>query len=114
MYMERKWTNTQYNVKDCADVTHKDVKIYSNINQFPALPFCAPHYKPCGARGLSKHYHFWFDIKLGNGVCVFVRIPCSCVANKSMQEKPWISDIKSNKQERYKSVTNCTYCSVLG
>ena len=67
--MERKCTDRQYHVQDNADVAHKYVKMYRNKNQIPALPFCGTNSKPNGARGLSKHYHFRFDPKLGNGVC---------------------------------------------
>ena len=67
--MERKWTNRQYHVQDNYTVSHKDAKMYYNTNQFPALPFYGPHYKPHGARGLIKHYHLRFDPKLVNGVC---------------------------------------------
>ena len=88
--------------------------MYCNTNQFPALPFCGPYYKPHGARGLSNHYHLRFDPKLGMGVCEILRIPCACVACISMLEKPWISGISSDKQERYKPVTKCTYWPVLG
>ena len=87
----------------------KDVKIYCNTNQLPALPFCGPHSKPHGARGMSKHYHLHFDPKLGMGLCAIIRIPCSCVACSSMLDKPWIYGISSYKQERYKYVPNCTY-----
>ena len=31
-----------------------------------------------------------------------------------MLDKPWISGISSDKQERYKPVTKCTYWSLLG
>ena len=31
-----------------------------------------------------------------------------------MLDKVWISGITSEKQERYKPVTKCTYCPVLG
>ena len=41
--MERKWTDGQHNVQDNADVAHKDVRIYCNTNQFPALTFCGTH-----------------------------------------------------------------------
>ena len=53
IFMERKWTNIQYHVKDNIDVAHKDVKMNCNTNQLPALPFCGPHYKLHGARGLN-------------------------------------------------------------
>ena len=73
------------------------------------LPFCGPHYKPHGARWMSKHYHFRFGQKLGNSVCAIFLIPCACVACTSILDKPWISGIPSDKQERYKPITNCTY-----
>ena len=95
----------QYHVQDNADVSHKDVKIYFNTNQFPALPFFGPHSKPHGERGPSKHYHLRFDPKLGNGVCAILRIPCACVACTPMLDKHWISAIPSNKQEHNKPVT---------
>ena len=56
IFMERKWTERQYNVQDNADVEHKDVKMYCNTNQFPYLSICGPHSKPHYARGLS---HRW-------------------------------------------------------
>ena len=88
--------------------------MYCNTNKFIELSFCGPHYKPHVSRGLSKHYHFRFDPKLGNGICVIHRIPCACVACTSMLDNPWISDIPSDEQERYKTVTKCTYWPVLG
>ena len=51
--MNRKWTEREYHVQDNADVEHKDVKMYCNTNQFSTLPFCGPHSKPHGARGLG-------------------------------------------------------------
>ena len=69
--MEIKWTDRQYNVQDNADAELKDVKMYCNKNQFPALTFCGPHSKPHGSRGFIKNYHLSFDPKLGNGVCEF-------------------------------------------
>ena len=69
IFMKRKWTERKYYVQDNASVELKDVKTYCNKNQFPALPFCGPHSKPRGVRGMSKHYHFRFDPKLGMGVC---------------------------------------------
>ena len=38
----------------------------------------------------------------------------TCVACTSMLDKPWISGISSDKQERYTPVTKCTYWPVLG
>ena len=91
--MERKCTDRHYHFQDNADVAHKYGIMYSNKNQFPALPFCDPHSKPHGVRGLSKNYHLRFYPKLGNGVCVIIHIPCACAAFTSMPEKPWISGI---------------------
>ena len=36
---KRKWTDREYHVQDSSDVSHKDVKMYFDTNQFPALPF---------------------------------------------------------------------------
>ena len=58
---KRKWIDREYHVQDNADVTNKDVKIYCDTNQFPALTFFGSHPKPHGARGLSKNYHLRFD-----------------------------------------------------
>ena len=89
------------------------MKMYCNTNQFPTLPFCGTHSKPHGARGISKHYHFRFDPKLGMGKCAIFRIPCVCVPCKSMLDKPWISSIPPQKQDCYKPVIKCTYWPVL-
>ena len=112
-FMERKWTDRYYHVQDNYDVAYKDVRMYCNKNQFPALPFCGPYSKPNSTKMLSKHYHLRFDTKLGNGICEIRRILCACVAFTSMLYKPWISGIPPDEQERYKPVTNCTYCPVL-
>ena len=112
--MEIKWTERKYHVQDNVLVELKDVKIYFNTNQFPALPFCGPHSKLHGARGLGKHYHFRFDPKLAMEECAICRIPCVCVASTSMLDKPCIYGISSNKQDCYKPVTKCTYWPVLG
>ena len=48
------------------------------------------------------------------GVCSICCIPCACVACTSMLDKPWMSDISSDKKECYKPVTKCTYWPVLG
>ena len=112
--MERTCTYRQYHVCNNADVARKDVRMYCNNNQFTVLPFCGTYSKPHGTVSLSKHYHLRFNPKLGNGVCALLRIPCACVAWTSILEKPWISGMPSDKQERYKPVTKCTYWSVLG
>ena len=83
-YMNRRWIERKYHVKDNADVELKDVKMYCNKNQFPTLPSCGPHSKPHGARGLGKNYNLRFDPKLGMGKCAIRRIPCACVACTSI------------------------------
>ena len=60
-FMKRKFTYRQYHVQDNDAVAHQDAIMYCNTNQFPELPFCGPHSKPHGARGLSKHYCLCFD-----------------------------------------------------
>ena len=77
----------EYHVQDNYDVAHKCVKMYCDTNQLPALPFCVPHPKPRGARGLSKNYHLRFDPKLGHGICAIRRIPCAYVACKKFLTK---------------------------
>ena len=79
-------------------VAHKDVKMYFDTNQLPTLPFCGPHPKPHGSRGLSKHYSLRFYQKLGNGVCAIMRIQCACVACTSILYRPLISGIPSDKK----------------
>ena len=91
IFMERKRTERKYHVQYNAAVELKDVKIYCNTNQLPALTLCGPHSKPHGARGLSKNYHFRFDPKLAMEECAIRRIPCACVACTSMLDKPRIS-----------------------
>ena len=88
--------------------------MYCNTNIFSALLFYGPYSKTQRTRGLSKSYHVCFDPKVDNGVCAIVRIPCACVACTSMIYKPWISGIPSYGQERFITVTNCTYWPVLG
>ena len=112
--MERKWTDRQYHVQDNAYVSHQDVKIYCNTNQFPEFSFSVPHSEPHGTRGLSKHYHLSFDPSLGMAIGSILRIPCACVACTSMLDKTWIYGIPSGEQESYKTVTKCTYWPVLG
>ena len=109
-----KWTDREYHVQNNYDVAYKEVKMYFDTNQFPALPFCGPHPNPHDSRGLSKHYNSCFDPKLGHGICAIFRIPCACVACTSMLDKPCTSGIPSNKQARYQPVTDCTYWPVLG
>ena len=64
------------------DVDQQDVKIYCTKNQFPGFPFCGPHNKPHGVRGLPKNYHMRFDPKLVHGTCAICCIPCACIQYK--------------------------------
>ena len=60
IFIEITCTDRQYHIQDNSDVSHQDVRIYCNTNQFPVLQFCDPYSKPHGSRGLSKHYHLRF------------------------------------------------------
>ena len=95
LFMEIKWTDIQYHVKDNADVAHQDMRMYCNTNQLPELSFCGPHFTPHFSRGLSKHYCLHFYPKLGHGICEIRCIPCACVACTPIIDKPWISGIPS-------------------
>ena len=103
--MQRKLTERQYHVEDNSDVEHQDVRMYCNKSQFLVLSFCVLHSKRHSARRFSKHYHLCFDPRLGMDICEILRIPCSCVSLKSMLNKPCISGIPSDEQDRYKPVT---------
>ena len=112
--MEINWIDRQYHVQNNTDVAHKDLRMYCNTNKFPELTFFGPYSKPHGARGLINHSHLRFYPKLGMGICVIRHLPCDCVACTSMLDKPWISGIPPDEQERCKPVTKCTYWTVLG
>ena len=86
--------------------------MYCNTIQFP-VPYCGPHSKLHGVRGLSKHYHFLFDQKLGNGVCAIRCIPCACIPFTSMLYKPWMYGIPTYEQERYKPATTTSHSKRL-
>ena len=60
------------------------MKIYCDTKQLPELPFCGPHPKPHGTRGLSKNYHLCFDTKRVHGICEICRILCFHVGCTSM------------------------------
>ena len=66
---KRTWTDREYHYHNSADVSHKDLKMYCDTNQFPSLPFCGLYPNPHGARSSSKHYHLRFDTKLGRAIC---------------------------------------------
>ena len=88
--------------------------MYCDKKQLSGLPFCGPHPRPHGARGLSKNYHLRFYPKLCHEICEIRCIPCAYVRCTSMIDQPWISGIRPKKQERYQNVTNFTYWPVLG
>ena len=79
---KRKLTGREYHVQYGPDVSHREVKIYFNTNQFPTLPFCGPHPNRYSDKVLSKHYCLRFDPKLGHGICSIRRIICACLACK--------------------------------
>ena len=105
---QKKRTDRYYHVQDNTNVSHTDVKMYFNTNQFSELSFCGPHMKPRGARGLSKYYRLCFDPKIGNGICANFRILCTCVACTSMLDKPCIFGIPSKKQSQYQPIIDFT------
>ena len=72
------------------DVAQKAVKMFLNTNRFPELQICGPHTKPHGVRGFSKHYHMWFDPKLGHVICAMCQIPCAFFEFTSTLNKPWV------------------------
>ena len=94
---KRKQIDREYHIQGNYGVAHKDVKMYCDENQFPALKFCAKYIKPHGARGLSKHYHLCFDQKIGHGICAILWISCACVACKKIIDQSCIYGIPLKK-----------------
>ena len=88
--------------------------MFCNTNQFPSFPFCGPHKKSHGVRGVGKHYHMVFDQKLGHGIFAIRRIPCACAECIYMLEKPWILGLTPQQQPRYQTFVDFTYWPVLG
>ena len=74
---KRKRTDREYHVQYRKYVKHKSVKISCASNRFTTLPFCGPRGKTYCVLGLSKHYNFRVDPKLGNGKCAIRWIPCA-------------------------------------
>ena len=72
------WIEMEYFFQEEDDLTHKNVKIFCDTNQFPSFKFCVPHTNPHGVRGLSKQYHIIFYTKLGHGTCEIRLIACAC------------------------------------
>ena len=68
--------------------------------QFPELPFCIPHAKLHGVRGLSKHYHLQLDPLFGNGKCETRCIPCAYKACSNMLNEPWTSVVNDTAELR--------------
>ena len=110
---KQKCTEREYHVQNDADIAHKYVKMFGNTNQFPSFSFCGTHTKPHGVRGFSKHYHMWFDPKLGHDICAICRILCVCAECTSMLEKLCINCLTPKQQLCYWTVTNFSYWSVL-
>ena len=109
IFSKIKWIDREYHVQDNADFSYKDVKMYCDTNQFPALLFCGSHPKPHGARGLGNHYHIRFDPNIGHGICAIRRIPRACVACKPMIDKQWVSVIPYKKS----TLTTCRQLYLL-
>ena len=87
-----------------------------DTSQFLALKFCVPHTKPYGVRGLSKYYHIWLYLKLGNFTYKIRQILCVCVCvefNKVM-EKPYSLGVSNTENPRYYCFVECSYWPVLG
>ena len=85
---KRNWTKWVYPVKYSKAVSHTSVKMSCSAIQFLVFPFCGPHAKPHGLRGLSKHSHLQLDPKLVRGNCKIQQIPCACVECTNMLDKP--------------------------
>ena len=68
----------EYSFQEDTDVSHKDIKIFFNQNQFPSFQYCGPNTQQHGIRGFSNHYHMQFDSKLGHVICDIRRITCAC------------------------------------
>ena len=82
-------------------------------NQFSSLPFCGPHTKPHGVRGLSKHYHMIFDKKLGHEIWAIILLPCAYAKCTSMIYKTWIHSLTPQQQLRYQPVIDFAYWPLL-
>ena len=92
-YVKQNCTNYEYTVQYRKDVQYASVKMSCGTTNFPALPFCGPHVKLYGVRGLSKHYHLQLEPKLGYGKCAIRRMPFSFVACTNMLDKPWVHGV---------------------
>ena len=73
-------------MKHNKDVEHQDIKMYCSTNQFPELKFIGTHHRPHGVRGLGKHYHMSFDIRLGHDTYAIRSIPCDFTLCNSIIE----------------------------
>ena len=62
---EIKWTDIEYHVQDNSDVSHKDVKLYCDMNQLPALPFFSPNSK-CTYWSVLGSFNNWNIIQLSH------------------------------------------------
>ena len=91
-----------------SDIPHKYLNMFCDTNQFPSLQLFVPHTKPNGIRGLIKNYLFWFNTRLGYGICEIGQITCICVECMSMLDKPWVTFLAPNKQSCYQTVHDLT------
>ena len=82
-------------------------------NTVYTIEIFGPHTKPHGARGLSKHGHMWFYLKIGHNIWKECQISCACPECNYMLYKPWIPGFSLKQKLRYQSVHGCTYWLVL-
>ena len=101
---KRNWNERVYPVKYRKDVSHTSVKMSCSAIQFLVFPFCGPHAKPHGLRGLSKHYHLQIEPKLVCGNCKIQQITCACVECTNILDKPWDTGVYHNQQLCYQHV----------
>ena len=102
-----KWNDNEYHAQYNADVYHSIVKNIFNSTQFTTLPFCGTHIKLHGVHGLSKHYHFHLDAKLGQVICAIQQILCACLFCAAMLDKLWSPGVLHTEQPQYQPVLVC-------
>ena len=72
------------------------MKMIWNNKPFPSLNVINGKTYPYGSKGILRHYHYPSDPKLGPGIFVIRKIPCSFHTCKTTLSISWNS--KSNKQ----------------
>ena len=72
-----KYQSLIYNVQRNSDVNHRGMKMIWNNKIFPSLNVINGKTLPYAIKGILRHYHYRSDTKLGPGIFVIRRIPCS-------------------------------------